>query len=629
VNCAALDSVIPDADALIVVPPFANLYRPALGAHLLAACAREAGFRVAVLYANMLFAMETGEDLYNTITDAPCTLLLGERVFSTTAFGTQPHRIQRKKLPPETYALNSCLTIEEFERLEEQAFSFCNSVACYVVRRNYLVVGASTTFEQTNASIALLKAVKAIKPETITIIGGPNCEGDMANGIATLSPQIDYVFSGECEKTFPEFLRQTVSGRVAPLERIIRGPPTLDLDALPEPEFSEYFNQLQIAIPNWKERPIWLPYETSRGCWWGVKRHCTFCGLNGETIAFRHKSPSRIIAALNSLMETNGVRLICMTDNIMPHVYFRTLLPRLVKEIPPAHIFYEQKSNITLEQMRLLQQAGVRLIQPGIEALSSSLLRHMEKGVLARQNIALLRYARSLGVATNWNLLADFPGDEHEDYEQTLKIIPLLRHLHPPSGVNSIVIDRFSPYFDAPDRYGISNCRPVDGYAFAFPESAPLEQLAYHFTGDFRSACRESPELLSDLKREVEAWKAAWTDPKTLPPQLEITPLGNDTYLLLDTRGLPQPEIRFLRKEEARVALMGCSLKDPVLSEWAAQECLAVELDGRLVPLATSDYETLREFELALKGRATPQDGPSKRTETGNVDHQSALRGAR
>jgi hypothetical protein len=242
----------------------------------------------------------------------------------------------------------------------------------------------------------------------------------------------------------------------------------------------------------------------------------------------------------------------------------------------------------------------------------------MKKGVLARQNIALLRYARSLGVATNWNLLVDFPGDEHEDYEQTLELIPLLRHLHPPSGISPIVIDRFSPYFDAPEHYGISNCRPVDGYALAFPECAPLEQLAYHFAGDFRSACRESPGLLYRVKCEVEAWKAAWTDPQTTPPQLEITSLGSDIYLLLDTRGLPRPEIRLLRKEEARVALMGCSLDEPVLSQWAAEECLAVQLDGWSVPLATSDYETLREFEVALKNKR--QLGAQTPMENGGAD---------
>ena len=48
-------------DALIIVPPFAALERPALGPHLLQACAKAAGFEVRILYANLLLAAEIGE----------------------------------------------------------------------------------------------------------------------------------------------------------------------------------------------------------------------------------------------------------------------------------------------------------------------------------------------------------------------------------------------------------------------------------------------------------------------------------------------------------------------------------------------------------------------------------------
>jgi ribosomal peptide maturation radical SAM protein 1 len=584
---AVFDCIRSNADVLLVVPAFAGLYRPALGAHLLQACAREAGFQVGVLYANLLFASVSGEHLYNAITEASCSWLMGERIFSRAAFNTPPLGFHRS-------------LHEELEQLELQTLCFCNSVAADIARMRYAVVGASTTFEQTNASIALLNAIKSLNPATITVIGGSNCDGEMAEGIASLSPRIDYVFSGECEVAFPEFLRQTLSKGLAPGERIIRGLPAFDLDALPEPDFSEYFAQLEIVIPSWKERPIWLPFETSRGCWWGVKQHCTFCGFNGETIAFRQKSPSRIIGSLNSLLQTYPVTQVNMTDNIMPHSFFQTLLPRLATEIPPAHIFYEQKANITLDKMRLLEQAGVRTIQPGIEAISSSMLRRMKKGVLARQNIALLRYARSLGVATEWNMLVDLPGDERADYEQTLKLIPLLRHLHPPSGEGPVLLDRFSPYFNAPDSYGISNVRPLESYALAFPESAPLEKLAYHFKGDYQNAYREFPELAPRLRSEIAAWRGAWRDPTTPPPLLDLTPLNESNYLLLDTRGLPWPMMRLLTKDQAYAALTGAPLKNQMLSQWAVEAGLALELDGWSVPLATADYDTLKHIETAV-----------------------------
>jgi len=158
-----------------------------------------------------------------------------------------------------------------------------------------------------------------------------------------------------------------------------------------------------------------------------------------------------------------------MTDNIMPHRFFQTLIPRLGQEVPGLCMFYEQKANLSLEQVTALARAGVTVIQPGIEALSTDLLRRMDKGVTARQNIALLRHARAVGVEMNWNLLYGFPGDGVREYRHTLALLPCLRHRPPPTDVCRISIDRFSPYFFAPARYGIRSVRPMDSYAAILP----------------------------------------------------------------------------------------------------------------------------------------------------------------
>ena len=54
-------------DALILVPPFFELRYPSLGAHVLQACARAAGFRVRAFYANLLFASHIGLPRYTLL----------------------------------------------------------------------------------------------------------------------------------------------------------------------------------------------------------------------------------------------------------------------------------------------------------------------------------------------------------------------------------------------------------------------------------------------------------------------------------------------------------------------------------------------------------------------------------
>jgi hypothetical protein len=67
-----------------------------------------------------------------------------------------------------------------------------------------------------------------------------------------------------------------------------------------------------------------------------------------------------------------------MTDNIMPHSYFNSLLGRLEREVPDVRIMYEQRANLTLQKVQKLVSASVREVQPGIEALSTGLLSRVE-----------------------------------------------------------------------------------------------------------------------------------------------------------------------------------------------------------------------------------------------------------
>ena len=426
-------------------------------------------------------------------------------------------------------------------------------------------------------------------------MGGANCEGPMAAAVLELAcGSVDFVFAGESEATFPEFLNKIIRGKVIP-SKVVEGAPFERLDDIPPPDFSNYFDQLQQILPTVDPRGCWLTYESSRGCWWGQKHHCTFCGLNGEGMAFRQKSPSKVLSEIGLLSSKYPTKQIAMTDNIMPYTYHSSLIPQLAGF--EGVIFYEQKSNMTLDQVRNLRHAGVAVIQPGIEALSTSLLKLMKKGVSASQNIALLRYARSSDVLLAWNLLAEFPGDSVMSYRETLTILPSLRHLGPPTGVSPLSIDRFSPYFDQGPQYGIANLRPWPSYFDVFPDHANIPLLAYHFEADYHSDARDEPHLLAEVRGEVETWRRSWIVDEARPV-LAVSHLVEDTYLLIDTREKEKPRIKFLTQNQARSVLVEGPLSDTA-SEWALNNGYALYLDGKRVPLAIASYELMCEFSSA------------------------------
>ena len=591
-----------ECDAVIIVPPFADLCRPSFGVHLLQAAAEQAGLRVRILYANLLFSLLCGESLYNSICFLSYEGMWGERIFAGSAFGLPPLGYETEKLREQLALLdnskNADLTFERFAALERQAGPFCTFLGERLAALRLSVVGATTTFQQTAASVALLAQVKRARPEVITTLGGANCEGEMARGMASLDAPIDYIFSGECESAFPDFLRRAVAGQPLPPERIVQGKACFNLDSLPEPYYEEYFAQIDNAMPSWREKQeVVLPYESSRGCWWGARHHCTFCGQNGETLAFREKSPDRMIAGARRLLQRYPTRNIRMTDNILPHSYFRTVLPRLAEELPPFRMFYEIKSNLKLEQVQLLRSAGVDFVQPGIEALSSSLLQRMKKGVLARQNLNLLRYARAAGLALTWNLLYGFPGDQREDYDATLALMPLIHHLPPPSGVFPVILDRFTPYSDEPAAYGITHLEPQPGYAWTFPRSADLRSLAYHFTGEYACAHASHPDLYDLLGQAYRKWTESWKA-GCPAPALALAAGSDGYYTLMDTRGLEGTStFQFLNEEEARTVLIGGPIDRQPLAQWAIERKLAIALDGWCAPLAVTNVDTWRRLQ--------------------------------
>ena len=580
-----LSGIAPSGDALLVVPPFAGMDRPSYGLHLLQALAARAGFRCTVLYTNILFARVIGESRYSEICYSATGDLNGEKVFARAAFGDVPARDLRSGGEPQNADLHAV------------AADWADEMAAAIAALDYPIVGSNLMFEQTTATVALFNRIKRLRPDMTLIVGGALCEGPMAEGIATLTDAIDAIFSGESEETFIRFLEtHRRLGKAG--DRIVRGKPCFDLDALPLADYGDYFHQIETFYPASEilaQKLIWLPYEGSRGCWWGQKHHCTFCGINGTGMAYRQRSAAVVANDLASFTQRYPTNRVLMLDNIMPHRYFQDLLPELKHRALGLDIFYEQKANLTLRRMCALADAGVNLIQPGIEGLSDHMLELMKKGVKTSQNVAALRYARSVGVAVNWNLLYAFPGDEEDDYRQMRDLAPLLAHLNPPSGLCHLSVDRFSPYHDRPEQYGISGVRPMSAYAEVFPDSCDRERIAYHFEGDYDCAARRDQPLLGELNAAIEAWCALWDGENTAPPTLAMRRLDDGHFLIADTRPIRAKAFHIINRARAKVVLLESAPGTPN-SAWAVRNRLAVRIGDVIVPLVVADRALFEEF---------------------------------
>lgn len=492
-------------DLCLVVPPFAQVETPTLGVAILAAACRARGMTVAVVHANLMFAARIGYPGYRGIANSNVASLLGERLFLPYAYRSDPALVfdPPAPLPPQLQT--------SYDAIAPAVEPLLDDACARVIALEPRILGISSSYQQTLAASAIARRIKAVAPATRIVLGGPNASSPMGEALAEIFPWIDHVFSGEADIEFPDFCETLLEEGRAELPRVIHCPPLADMRRSPAPDFSDYFADLRAlgdALP--ATLPDALPVETSRGCWWGAKNHCTFCGLNGATMMFREKPATTALAEVDALEAEWSVGRFAVADNIMPLRYLTELLPLLAARKRRPTLFYEVKANLKYDQLALMARAGIDTIQPGIESLSSPVLKLMRKGVSAHQNIALLRDCRSLGIEVVWNYLYGFPGETVAHYASVTPLIPALEHLAPPNDFSPLIIDRFSPYHSTPDAFGITGLEPIAAYRGLFPREAPLEAIAYHFKGRYTTDLLDDAETWLAMARAIGTWRLQW-----------------------------------------------------------------------------------------------------------------------
>lgn len=527
---------------LLVSMPFSSLRWPALGVSLLAAALKRRGVACDVLYPAFDLAERMGLERYEWINDAFGFVLGGERLFAPHVFGrdvTPFEDYAREVLLPADPALTAA-DLEDFRDAAGPVGPFLDACVEAVSWDRYAIVGFTTTFQQTLASLALAERIKRRDPAITVAFGGANVEGVMGEELLRQFPQVDLVFNGEADETFPDVVGEILAGRTVRARTGVRvrgdgageeGPcrsTVVDLDTLPIPRFDEYFERLARSPLRASIEPVLL-FETARGCWWGETSPCAFCGLNGGGLSFRSKGPERAVAELRTLVQRHGVHLACATDNVLDHRYFTSFLPRLREAGLGLALEYELKANLTRAQVEALAAAGVRAAQVGIESLSTPVLRKLRKGANALQNVQALKWLAEAGIAVKWNWLHGVPGETAEDYEGVPELVRHLVHLPPPQAVGRVRIDRFSPYFEAPGEFGLGGVKPAAAYRHVYPFSPDaLARLAYYF---------ESPGQVGggEPARETIEALARWQEQEG-KGTLTAVDQGADGLLLIDTR---------------------------------------------------------------------------------------------
>jgi len=380
--------------------------------------------------------------------------------------------------------------------------------------RHFDLIGFSVCFNQLLASLAGAKILKAAAPDTPIVFGGSTCAPGVARSLLAAFPQLDYTVSGEGEEPLlalaawlagrAKELPPQITGRNrqhdAPATACPAGGQIKELDRLPLPDYDDYFRQTRALFADEPFIPE-LPVEFSRGCWWGK---CTFCNLNLQWRGYRAKTAARMHAEVRALRDRYQTLDFTFTDNALPVRASVDFFDSLAQDDHDYRFFGEIRVSQRGEHLAACARGGLRSVQAGFEALSSSLLRRLDKGATTIDNLALMRDALTTGITADGNLIIEFPGSTEAEVAETLVNLDYALPFTPLSTA-AFFLGLGSPVAATPRAYGIQAVthHPTDGALFPTPVRPGLELLIKGYRGDRGQQRRR----WAPVTRKVKEWQ--------------------------------------------------------------------------------------------------------------------------
>jgi radical SAM superfamily enzyme YgiQ (UPF0313 family)/cytochrome c-type biogenesis protein CcmH/NrfG len=302
--------------------------------------------------------------------------------------------------------------------------------AAEIVARRPEVVGFSCYIWNMLHTMEIARLVKQQAPETTIVVGGPDVSSVPKKALDTY-PWIDVVVRGEGEETFRELLCHWLErGRpeVEPGLRAIKGlgfreggetvltdkrPFIENLDVIPSP----YLNG---CIDLKSERRSIL-FETYRGC----PFKCSFCYYPKDYGNLLHSfSMERVQRDLRDILKSGAKSVFLMdpTFNVPPK-RAKQILRFIAENRSADDLSVTTELRVDLldqEFMGLLKQAGISVVEIGLQSSNDAALRAVERKQSMRKITENVRYLQSIGIEVVFQLIFGLPEDTYEDYLDSL-----------------------------------------------------------------------------------------------------------------------------------------------------------------------------------------------------------------
>jgi anaerobic magnesium-protoporphyrin IX monomethyl ester cyclase len=295
------------------------------------------------------------------------------------------------------------------------------------------VVAITSTTSTIVAALDVLKLVKKIHPDILTIAGGVHptfCYEELL----LQNPEIlDMVVRGEGEITLFELL-SCIDNR----QRFdhVHGLAFHDgqkIVVTPERQFLQDLDSIPMAwdLVDWNDYTYFvIPHSrlgvinSSRGC----NHDCTFCSQQKFwKQSWRGRNPEKVVDEIQHLRKQYGVNVVLIADEFptKDRVRWERMLDLLIERNLDVYLLMETRVEDIVRDEDILwkyRRAGIIHVYIGVEATSQQTLDMIKKDISVEQSLQAIRLIHRFNMITETSFVLGFPDETVESISRTLKL---------------------------------------------------------------------------------------------------------------------------------------------------------------------------------------------------------------
>jgi len=284
-------------------------------------------------------------------------------------------------------------------------------------------VGLTSVTMTFDNAIGVVKDVKDIAPDTITVMGGPHvsfCAQETLN----LYPELDFIVIGEGEETIVELARMA-QGECSRAN--IKGiayrddsrtittgvRPFIDVNTLPLPA--------RHLIPLGRYRALGMPISmtSSRGC----PFHCIFCvGRKMVGAKIRYRNAGSVADEIQYLC-TLGFHQINLADDLFTanKKHCHDVCDEIIRRnLNVKWTSFARVDTVSTDVLIKMKAAGCQAVSFGIESANARILKTIKKGITLKQVVDAIDMCNTAGIMPHASFILGLPGETPETIRETV-----------------------------------------------------------------------------------------------------------------------------------------------------------------------------------------------------------------